>query len=102
MTAAVQAGALSRPAVDWQAINWPAAQRIVQRLQARIVQRPSPSSATSRSKGKLTLTTLNGKLTLSVGLTCGWRLTRNGGNSFCVSGSGSKDSAPSAATRSRG
>jgi RNA-directed DNA polymerase len=38
MTAAIQAGALSRPAVDWQAINWPNAQRIVRRLQARIVK----------------------------------------------------------------
>jgi len=38
MTAAVQAGALSRPAVDWNTINWHSAQRIVRRLQARIVK----------------------------------------------------------------
>lgn len=38
MTAVVQAGALSRFVVDWQVINWPAAQRIVRRLQARIVK----------------------------------------------------------------
>jgi len=38
MTAAVQAGALSRPAVDWNTINWHSAQRMVRRLQARIVK----------------------------------------------------------------
>jgi RNA-directed DNA polymerase len=38
MTAAFQAGALSRPAVDWNTINWHSAQRIVRRLQARIVK----------------------------------------------------------------
>jgi len=38
MTAAVQAGALSRPAVDWNTINWHAAQHRVRRLQARIVK----------------------------------------------------------------
>jgi RNA-directed DNA polymerase len=38
MTAAVQAGALSRPAVDWNTINWQSAHRIVRRLQARIVK----------------------------------------------------------------
>ena len=36
---------------------------------AFFTQRPSPSSDMSRSKGRLTLTTLNGKPTLSVGLT---------------------------------
>jgi len=38
MTAAVQAGALSRPAVDWNTIKRHSAQRIVRRLQARIVK----------------------------------------------------------------
>jgi hypothetical protein len=38
MTAAVQAGALSRPAVDWNTINWHSAQHMVRRLQARIVK----------------------------------------------------------------
>lgn len=38
MTAAVQAGALSRLAADWNTINWHSAQRIVRRLQARIVK----------------------------------------------------------------
>lgn len=38
MTAAVQAGALSRPTVDWNTINWHSAQRMVRRLQARIVK----------------------------------------------------------------
>ncbi|MGH9969595.1 MAG: group II intron reverse transcriptase/maturase [Pyrinomonadaceae bacterium] len=38
MTAAVQAGALSRPAADWNTINWHSAQRMVRRLQARIVK----------------------------------------------------------------
>jgi RNA-directed DNA polymerase len=38
MTAAVQAGALSHPAVDWHAINWHSAQHGVRRLQARIVK----------------------------------------------------------------
>ena len=38
MTAAVQAGALSRPALDWNTINWHSAQRMVRRLQARIVK----------------------------------------------------------------
>src|ERR1700730_11537411 len=38
MTAAVQAGALSRPAVDWKTINWHSAQHRVRRLQARIVK----------------------------------------------------------------
>jgi len=52
MTAAVQAGALSRPAVDWQAINWHAAQRIVRRLQARIVKATQGSCDTaSRQRG---------------------------------------------------
>jgi hypothetical protein len=38
MTAAVQAGALSRRAVDWNTINWHSARRIVRWLQARIVK----------------------------------------------------------------
>ena len=42
MTAAVQAGALSRPVTDWHTINWHSAQRIVRRLQARgLVERLS-------------------------------------------------------------
>ena len=31
-------GAASRDAVDWHAINWPKAHRLVRRLQVRIVQ----------------------------------------------------------------
>jgi hypothetical protein len=38
MTAATQAGALSRVDVNWDAIHWRAAHRIVRRLQARIVK----------------------------------------------------------------
>jgi RNA-directed DNA polymerase len=38
MTAAVPAGALSRPAVDWNTINWHSVQRMVRRLQAGIVK----------------------------------------------------------------
>jgi len=38
MTAATQAGALSRFDVSWPAIDWHAAHRIVRRLQARIVK----------------------------------------------------------------
>jgi len=38
MTAATQAGALSRFDVNWDAIHWHAAHRIVRRLQARIVK----------------------------------------------------------------
>ncbi len=38
MTAAIQAGALSRVDLSWPAIDWHAAQRIVRRLQARIVK----------------------------------------------------------------
>jgi len=38
MTAAVQAGALSRAAIDWHTIDWQSAHRIVRRLQARIVK----------------------------------------------------------------
>ena len=38
MTAATQAGALSRDNLSWQAIDWPAAHRSVRRLQARIVK----------------------------------------------------------------
>lgn len=38
MTAATQAGALSRFDVSWDAIHWHAAHRIVRRLQARIVK----------------------------------------------------------------
>jgi RNA-directed DNA polymerase len=38
MTAAIQAGALSRHETGWQAINWPSARIIVRRLQARIVK----------------------------------------------------------------
>ena len=37
-TAACAPGAASRDALDWHAINWPQAHRIVRRLQARIVQ----------------------------------------------------------------
>jgi RNA-directed DNA polymerase len=37
-TAARAPGAASRDALDWHAINWPQAHRIVRRLQARIVQ----------------------------------------------------------------
>jgi len=37
MTAA-KAGALSHGSTDWQAIEWQSAQRIVRRLQARIVK----------------------------------------------------------------
>ncbi len=50
MTAAVQAGALSRPAVDWNTINWHSAQRIVRRLQARIVK-ATHSETASRQRG---------------------------------------------------
>jgi RNA-directed DNA polymerase len=38
MTAATAAGAASRHAVNWQAIDWQKANRIVRRLQARIVK----------------------------------------------------------------
>jgi RNA-directed DNA polymerase len=38
MTAATQAGALSRFDVNWDAIDWHSAHRIVRRLQARIVK----------------------------------------------------------------
>src|SRR5215470_18596091 len=38
MTAAIQAGALSHDALNWHALDWPAAHRIVRRLQARIVK----------------------------------------------------------------
>ena len=38
MTAAVQAGALSRVDLNWLAIDWQAAHRVVRRLQARIVK----------------------------------------------------------------
>jgi RNA-directed DNA polymerase len=38
MTAIWTAGAVSHTEVDWHAINWPEAHRIVRRLQARIVQ----------------------------------------------------------------
>ena len=38
MTAAIQAGALSRVVVSWPTIDWDAAHRIVRRLQARIVK----------------------------------------------------------------
>ena len=38
MTAAAQAGALSRVEVNWPAIDWQAAHRSVRRLQARIVK----------------------------------------------------------------
>jgi hypothetical protein len=38
MTAAIAAGAASRHAVNWQAIDWHKANRIVRRLQARIVK----------------------------------------------------------------
>ena len=38
MTAAAQAGALSRVDLNWLAFNWQAAHRIVRRLQARIVK----------------------------------------------------------------
>ena len=38
MTAAIQAGALSRDNLNWQAIDWPAVHRTVRRLQARIVK----------------------------------------------------------------
>ena len=38
MTAATQAGALSRAEVNWLAIDWQAAHRVVRRLQARIVK----------------------------------------------------------------
>jgi len=47
MTAAVQAGALSRPAVDWNTINWHSAQRMVRRLQARIVKATQKVSETA-------------------------------------------------------
>jgi len=46
MTAAVQAGALSRSAVDWNTINWHSAQRMVRRLQARIVKAITPRLVT--------------------------------------------------------
>ena len=38
MTAATQAGALSRVDLNWPAIDWQAAHRVVRRLQARIVK----------------------------------------------------------------
>jgi RNA-directed DNA polymerase len=38
MTAATQAGALSRDAPIWPVIDWQAAHRVVRRLQARIVK----------------------------------------------------------------
>ena len=38
MTAAIQAGALSRGEMNWQAIDWQAAHQTVRRLQARIVK----------------------------------------------------------------
>jgi len=38
MTAATQAGALSRVELNWHAIDWHAARRVVRRLQARIVK----------------------------------------------------------------
>ncbi len=38
MTAATQAGALSRVDLNWQAIDWQAAHRVARRLQARIVK----------------------------------------------------------------
>ena len=38
MTAAIEAGALSRGELNWTAIDWQAAHRIVRRLQARIVK----------------------------------------------------------------
>ena len=38
MTAAAQAGALSRDKLNWSAIDWQAAHRIARRLQARIVK----------------------------------------------------------------
>ncbi len=51
MTAAVQAGALSRPAVAWNTINWHSAQRIVRRLQARIVKARNRVSSKRRNGG---------------------------------------------------
>ncbi len=38
MTAATQAGALSRVDLDWPAIDWHSVHRVVRRLQARIVK----------------------------------------------------------------
>lgn len=54
MTTAVQTGALSRPAVDWNTINWQSAQCIVRRLKARIVkarQAVKPRLAKRRIRG---------------------------------------------------
>jgi hypothetical protein len=50
MTAAVQAGALSRP-VDWNTINWHSAQHMVRRLQARIVKAKHRVSSKRRNGG---------------------------------------------------
>jgi hypothetical protein len=52
MTAATQAGALSRFDVKWDAIHWHSAHRIVRRLQARIVNATQASCETaSRHRG---------------------------------------------------
>jgi N-terminal domain of reverse transcriptase len=75
MTAAAQAGALSRVELNWHAMDWHAAHRIVRRLQARIVKATQESRwGKVRTLQHLLTHSLSGKL-LAVK-----QVTENSGN----------------------
>jgi hypothetical protein len=89
MTAATQAGALSRVALIWPAIDWHAAHRIVRRLQARIVKATQESRwGKVRALQHLLTHSLSGKLLAVKQVTensgkrtpeCGHKITRTTG-----------------------